>query len=253
VFGFFNHRRKQECPVNEEIRVWIENTFIWLIKKLGEEKIKNVRTLLPIEDHFPVKSDDTTQIVNSVLKTVATQMDVDPEQIIIDFYQEEPLELKGDFGYTLFSQPDPEESYSAGLYQGKDENGHYLISIEKNQLKELDKLIATLAHEIAHIKILGEGLLEKNDEHLTDILTVFYGLGIFNANTSFKFYKQTDSWGFTKQGYLSQQEWGYALAIYAYIRNEKSPLWLKFLSKSVYSDYCKSEAFIYENTDKVLV
>lgn len=253
MFKFFNNRRKQECPVDEEIRIWIENTFIWLIKKLGEEKIKNCRTLLPIEDHFPVKSNDATQIVNTVLKVVATQMDVDPKQIVMDFYQEEPLELKGDFGYTIFTQQEPEDSHSAGLYQGKDENGQYLISIEKNQLKELDKLVATLAHEIAHIKILGEGLLEKNDEYLTDILTAFYGLGIFNANTSFKFYKHTDSWGFSSQGYLSQQEWGYALALYAYIRNEVNPHWPKFLSKNIYSYYRKSEIFIYQNRDKVLV
>src|SRR5690606_37390057 len=208
---------QNNCPIPEETRIWMEDAFIWQIKKFGEEKILGIKTLLPIKEDFLLQSNNNEHAAYEVLSIVAKQMDVNPDVIKMDFYTEELLELKGDMGFTLFGQQYEDESYSSGLYKGKDSDGKYSISIETGQLKELEKLVATIAHEIAHIKILGEGLLKDNDEYLTDLVTVFFGLGIFSANTAFKFYSQTDRWAYSKQGYLSQQEWGYALALYAYI------------------------------------
>jgi hypothetical protein len=51
-----------------------------------------------------------------------------------------------------------------------------------------------LAHEFSHIKLLGENRMQENHEHLTDLFTVVFGLGIFNANASFKEIKTADSW-----------------------------------------------------------
>jgi hypothetical protein len=110
---------------------------------------------------------------------------------------------------------------------------------------------ATLAHEFAHIKILGEGRLDVNDESLTDLTTVVFGLGIFNAYSSYRFSKGFDGWSQSSTGYLTQQEWGYALALYAYYREEKEPAWIKFCNKNIQSDFRKSELFVYANVDKV--
>lgn len=252
MFSFFN-KKKNACPIPEDIRIWMENALIWLINQFGEKKILSIKTLLPSQEDFPIQFNATEQMAYDILTVVAKQMDVDPRSIKLDFYNEQLLEIKSNIGHTLYGQQYEDENYSSGLYKGKNNDNKFSIAIEIGQLKDTDKLVATLAHEIAHIKILGEGRLKENDEYLTDLVTVFFGLGIFNANTAFQFYTSSDKWGYSKQGYLTQKEWGYALALYAYIRKEKKPDWIKYLTLNIQSDFKKSEAYIYDNTDKVLV
>jgi hypothetical protein len=252
MFGFFK-KDNNACPLSEETRVWLENSLIWLINQFGEQKLLSVTTLLPTQEHFPVKFDGTEQMARDIMAIVARQMDVDANGISLDFYNQQLLEITGDGGFTLYGQPYEDESYSAGQYAGKDENNKFSIAIELGQLKKPEDLVATFAHEIAHIKLLGEGRMEENHEDLTDLVTVFFGLGVFNANSAFRFHSDANKWSYSKQGYLPQQEWAYALALYAYIRQEKNPAWIKFLSKNIQSDFKKSEAYIYDNTDKVLM
>jgi hypothetical protein len=66
--------------------------------------------------------------------------------------------------------------------------------------------------------VLGENRIKINNEPLTDSTTVFFGLGLFNANEAFKTFKDFKSYGWSTQGYLSQTQWGYALALFAHIR-----------------------------------
>jgi hypothetical protein len=172
MFGFFKNK-KNDCPIPDNIRIWMENALIWLINQFGEEKILTVKTLLPEQEHFPVQFNGTEQMAYDVLAIIAQQMDVDTNRINLDFYNEQLLEIKGGGGNTLYGQQYEDENYSSGLYGGKGADGKFSIAIEINQLKEPDKLIATLAHEIAHIRILGDGRLKENDEYLTDLVTVF--------------------------------------------------------------------------------
>lgn len=82
---------------------------------------------------------------------------------------------------------------------------------------------------------------------------VVFGLGIFNANSAYKEWKSFDSYGHNSIGYLKQREWGYALALYAFFRQEENPDWIKFLTPNIKSDVKKSLDFIYANTDKVFI
>lgn len=253
MFGLFKNKNP-ECPIPEDIRIWMENSFIWLINQFGEQKIIGIKLLLPAKEDFPINFNGSEDVAYNSLRIVAKQMEVNADNIVLSFYNDNILETEGGMGHTLFSQQYEDQRYSSGLYSGKGLDGKFSISIERGQLKEPDKLIATLAHEISHIKILGEGRLKENDEYLTDLVTVFFGLGVFTANSSFKFYSQYDRWGYSKQGYLTQQEWGYALALFAYIRREeKNPAWIKFLSPNIQSDFKKSQQYINYNKDKVLV
>jgi len=54
-------------------------------------------------------------------------------------------------------------------------------------------------------------------EPLTDLLTVFLGFGVFTANAAFRIEQHQDGrsqgWSARRQGYLSEEEFGYALAV----------------------------------------
>jgi hypothetical protein len=255
MFGLFSKKNSNECPIEPEMRLWMENSFLWLATQFGHDNIATKPILLPTQEHFPIRYDGSQESLVKSAEIVARQMELDINEINVDTYDQNIQEISGDFGHRIWTEidKDSDEKLSAGLYFGKNDQGKYDIFIEKSNLSDGENLIATLAHEFSHIKILGEQRLDFNDEQLTDLTPVVFGLGIFNANSSFKEHKSLDGYGHKSIGYLNQREWGYALALYAFFKQEESPDWIKFLTPNIRSDYKRSMDFILANTDKVFI
>lgn len=253
MFGLFSNKDNCECPIDGRFRLWMENAFLWLIHQFGHENIISKPILLPTPEDFPVEYNGSKESMIKTAEIIAKQMEIDINSVVLENYQQNIQEFGGDMGYKIFTQVDKEsdEKLSAGLYFDKNEEGKYEILIETKNLNEPENLVATIAHEFSHIKILGEKRLDFNDEALTDLNTVVFGLGIFNANSAFKEHKTFYSYGHRSIGYLKQREWGYALALYSYYRKEQNPEWIQFLTSNIKSDFKKSRNFINANTDKV--
>lgn len=253
MFGLFSRKQDNECPIDAEMRIWMENAFLWLAGQFGQENIVTKQMLLPTPECFPIWYDGSKQSLIKTAELVARQMEINIEEISLDIYEQNIQKFTGDFGHRIWTEvdKDSDEKLSAGLYFDKNDEGKYDILIEKKNLTDPENLVATLAHEFSHIKLLGENRLDLNDESLTDLTTVVFGLGIFNANSSFKEHKSFDGYGHNTIGYLKQREWGYALALYSFYRNEKNPDWVKFLTPNLKSDFRKSMDFIHVNIDKV--
>jgi hypothetical protein len=103
-------------------------------------------------------------------------------------------------------------------------------------------IVGVIAHELSHGRLLGEGRMnpaEKDMEPLTDLATVFFGLGVFGANVYYYWGSQTvGNWNVTRwgrMGYLNQKDWGYALGMYAAMRGESKPDWMKHLRPDIRS------------------
>ena len=255
MFGLFSKKQNNECPIDTEMRLWMENAFLWLAGQFGQDNIATKQMLLPTPECFPIRYDGSKQSLLKTAEIVAGQMEINIKEISLDIYEQNIQEFTGDFGHRVWTEvdKDSDEKLSAGLYFDKNDEGKYDILIEKKNLNDPENLVATLAHEFSHIKLLGEKRLDLNDESLTDLTTVAFGLGIFNANSSFKEHKSFDSYGHNSIGYLKQREWGYALALYSFYRNEEKPDWVEFLTPNLKADFRKSMDFILANTDKVFL
>jgi hypothetical protein len=245
--------KHDDCPVSENNRLWLEDAFLFLLDLFGKENTQQRKVLIPHYSDFPVRYDGTEQSAQETMKVVATQMEVPFDSIDLDFYddREHKVSAGGAYGRSIYLGLAEGEKYAGGLYFGRTENGKYEIWLNRSKLSEPESMVATLAHEIAHIKLLGEKRLEENDEHLTDLTTVVFGLGIFNANEAFQTFTKIDSYGWRSGGYLSQVQWGYALALFAHIRDEKSPAWTNHLSPNVKSDFIQGQSFIETNPELV--
>jgi hypothetical protein len=85
-------------------------------------------------------------------------------------------------------------------------------------------------------------------EPMTDLVTVYLGLGIFTANASCRFTKFRDErregWSFGRYGYLSEEVYGYALAVFAKERGETDPAWASHLSTNVRTYFRRSAAWL---------
>ncbi len=69
------------------------------------------------------------------------------------------------------------------------------------------------------------------EEFATDLAVVFFGFGVFGGNPSFQFNQTRDDgqgtqgWSIDRIGYLTQNEWGLALAIRAALtEDDMAPL-----------------------------
>lgn len=256
MFGLFSKKNNNECPIDYEMRLWMENSFLWLATQFGHDNIATKPMLLPTPEHFPIRYDGSKESLTKTAEIIAQQMEIDITEINLDTYKQNIQEFSGDFGHRIWTEigKESDEKLAAGLYFEKNEQGKYDIFIEENNLSSGENLVATLAHEFSHIKILGEKRLEFNDEELTDLTPVVFGLGIFNANSSFKEHKSFDGgYGHNSIGYLKQREWGYALALYSYFRQEENSEWIKYLTPNLKSDFKKSMDFIKANKDKVFI
>ena len=125
-----------------------------------------------------------------------------------------------------------------------------IITIAKSGLHDPMSLVGTMAHELAHKRLLGEGRImreEFDNELLTDLTTVFFGLGIFQANSNRPLIRSDELWqgtGFVRPEYMTPPMYGYALAHLAWFRGEQSPNWARHLHLNARPDFNQGLRFL---------
>lgn len=207
---------------------WIERSMDWFVAEFGRQRLHD-EVVLPTDDFFPGIYRGSRDDVRTVLERLCKHMDIDPARVDLehDGADEDP-------GLSAHMPINTEWSGAAGHHRMRD--GRSVIGIRDAQAKQPMALVATIAHELGHVLLLGDGRIsrEREDhEPLTDLLTVFFGLGIFTANSAFDFgredrgqYRYTRH---TRLGYLTEPMYGYALARYAWLRGEADPAWSRYL------------------------
>ena len=249
MFGLFKSNRTNE-PLDFESRKYFEQNLLWLNQEFPNPDIEQRIILTPTETHFPLDWNGSEATALKAIKIVSEHMQIAFDELNVDFFDSGIQEI--DMGNnTLFLENDPDSQNAAGLYFNQKENDKFSIAFDKRYLNLPESLIATIAHELSHVKLHGEKRLEDNDELLVDLTTVFFGFGIFNANSCFKFHQSMDRWEYNQLGYLKQQEWAYAIALMAFIRNEDNPEWSEYLDKTIKKDFEKSLSYMIENENEI--
>src|SRR5436309_5662449 len=154
------------------------------------------------------------------MERVCGYMGIDPARICLGFYSEEEPDLGEGFRREGYRQG------TAGLHRGGERPE---IWIETSRLDDPLALVATLAHELGHVHLISDGRVsrdEKDHEPLTDLLTVYFGLGVIRANSYLREKRkeglQYTTWSLSLSGYRLAPAYGYALALFARARGESN-------------------------------
>ena len=225
----------QKCPVEGEDKLWLEQSMEWLLEEFGADAFRRVTVVLPTDEFFPDSYSAGEDDARALVDRVCAYMSVNPELIELEFFEDESREARRDFVFAEGSSEGP-----TGHYQKRRDK--FVVSLESSQLTDPMCLVGTIAHELGHVRLLGEGRVHgrfEDHEPLTDLLTVFFGLGIFTANSAFSFDASSHGWQAQRRGYLDEEMFGYALALFALMRGERNPAWSKYLEGSV-STYFKN-------------
>jgi hypothetical protein len=213
-----------KCPVGPQEQVWMEGSMAWLAAEFGRE-VLNRDPVLPNAEFFPGPYTGSDADIRTLVAQICGYLDVAPNRLTIEI---EPDDGEGVMVAEL--RLAHESRSAAGHYRR--ENGHPVIAIDQRQATRPTSLVATIAHELGHVRLLDEQriTIDRSDhEPLTDLLTVYFGLGIFTANSAFNFNQNSQGWSSSRLGYLSEHMLGYALACYAHLRGETNPAWARHL------------------------
>jgi hypothetical protein len=220
--------RQADCPVRQVERDWIDRSMDWMVDEFGADRLHGL-VVLPTDDYFPGTYRGTREDVRSVLARLCAHMRIDPSRIDLEHDEsDDNPELEAYVPITMSG------SGAAGHHRVRD--GRSVIGIRDDLAARPMALVATIAHELGHVLLLADGRVSvrrQDHEPLTDLLTVFFGLGIFTANAALDHSRDVrGAYGYTRTsrlGYLTEPMYGYGLARYAWLRGERDPRWARHL------------------------
>ncbi|HVU95233.1 MAG TPA: hypothetical protein VHE34_08420 [Puia sp.] len=242
MLGLFKKDSAPQSPLKDHRRQWVESSFQWLTTVFDRQAILHRKVLVPHYSHFPIRYNGDPQTATDTLDIVAAQMEISTTDLELNIY---------DDSYNQLSTGSPTGARLAVVTEGEppadepwptvDETGKYPITLKKSRLQNPELLVATLARDLAKIKLSGEARITRPDAPLTDLTTLIFGLGVFNANAAFMSQNLRTT---GENARMTQMEWGYGLALFAHLRNEKKPAWTEHLVKNIRSDFQKSEQYL---------
>ena len=249
-------------PVEDRERQWIEKMLSWCVEQFGREA-SDAEVLTPTPSFFPGTYQGTPQDVLDLVDLVRAHLRIDPTEIEFVLYEgrppvrpsppapSTPSDPPGLPGSSALPGPSarltprpapPARPAPAGTSSGggsKTVAGHYsirngigVLAVGLDNAPDPRRVVAVAAHELCHHKLLYRGPAtadEGDHEPLTDLATVFFGLGVFTANAAYSFSQGAGGWRRQQLGYINQPMFGYALARVARLRGERDPAWARHL------------------------
>ncbi|MBT9554706.1 MAG: hypothetical protein IV100_01700 [Myxococcales bacterium] len=127
--------------------------------------------------------------------------------------------LDGTTGHTMGHRG------AAGLFYGI-QDGRAVFGVDLRQLSNVDGVVGTMAHEVAHAWRAHHGLVQEDralEEELTDLTTVYLGFGVLTANAAYLARSSTQgflgsAWSVSTGGYLGHDALAYLLAVQSVLR-----------------------------------
>jgi hypothetical protein len=185
---------------------------------------------------------------------MCTFMLLDPATLNLHFYSS-ALSHKRDSQYA----GEQHSSGPAGLYVDLKNQQKRVIALAEEGLLQPAQLAATICHELAHVHLLGNGRLKQDEEDgepLTDLLTVYFGAGIFTANSVFQFTQWQSGtrigWHASTRGSLSEQVYSYALASFAWFRGDTKAPWQRHLRQNIEYYFSDALHFLVTTSDTTI-
>lgn len=224
-----------DCPVDAEAQQWTESSIRWFLGQFGTSVIYRDPVLPTAGFLSGTGYQASAGEIEELVARLCELMLVDPGSFTLELFD-------GGAGEDVITASG--KSRAVGHFRMT--GGRLAISLDQREASDPAHLTAIAVHELCHLRLLGEGRIRKgrsDGERLTDLLTVYFGFGIFTTNAAMRFTRTERGFtivsrgllddrtlnaashneGYRRLGYLSSAEFGYALACYCWVRGETEP------------------------------
>lgn len=261
MFGLFSRKTYQPTLTLED-KDWVERNIIWFIEVFGLARLKEEPFISPTIDNFPYSDPRDTQQFQKLFEQLCKYWDLNPNEITVKFFDDFKSKQ-----WTEWVRPQNKFTEPGGVYNQvyTTDEKRFVIQLAKSNLNHSQLLVSVIAHELAHVKLLGGNYINANDpdmEPLTDLASIFFGFGVFVANSV----QTTDIYWISRSGYLPNQLISYANALICYItgcdvkkyvtllNSNTRDLFQKdfeFLSKTHDTELTEDKVIAYESTFRI--
>lgn len=208
-------------PVDSMGKVWVEGRLRWLLDEFGDEPFLARPPAMPTTADFPELRGGST--LQALYERICERVGIDPARVPLRVAQEKKrLGLVNGSGHEMGGE---------AAHYAIDEDGEHIL-MQSSELADPISLIGTLAHELSHARLLGEGRVhggELDHELLTDLCATFHGFGLFLANQPRAWLSDCGTWPDSKlvrPAYMTVNLYAWALTHRAMLANEREPTWL---------------------------
>jgi len=223
---------KPPLPVRE--KAWTEVRMGWLARQFGINRLRDAEVVLHDDRWLREDYAGTAGDARRFLDHLAGFMQTDPSSIQFKVGEDE-----GECGDACQRQPG-------------------VLCLSEGQLADLPRLAAVLSRELAVQMLANHGLLQsdRDAEWVADLLPLYLGLGVFTANAALS--EGTEAQGrhgrcaTRRHGCLNPCMIGYALALFAWVRDERSPEWGKFLLPEAADMLASGLRYLHATKDSLL-
>src|SRR5215831_3624294 len=229
-----------ECPVDAASQGWIESSLCWFANEFGTAVLRREAVLPTAGFLSDVNYSASPEQIEFLIEELCALMLVNRNLIRLELFdgssEKKEAEKSG-------------KSRIVGHFRM--EEGRAIIALDRSESADPKLLTAIAVHELCHLRLQGENRinhLRPDSERLTDLLTVYFGFGIFSTNAAMRFARSERGWtvipqgqlddrtlnaarneGYRRLGYLSSPEFGYALSCYCWLRRETDPRWARYV------------------------
>jgi hypothetical protein len=248
--------RRKSSPLEKEEEEWIISCWEWLLRRLNDlDAFRQFPLVLPTGDFFPPTKQTGHARARHIFRSVARLTGTEHWGYVLVPQEGDVNPVLGPMAVVQNTPSGP-----AGTFSIPDD-ASIRITYNPALILQPGELIATFAHEIAHallhtVPFDAPGGPEF-EEYATDVTVAFRGFGIFGANHAFHFSQFSDmatgtqGWSSQRAGYLTETQWGFCLAIFLYLRDEKPDVALKWLKPGPAATLQKSLRYFHANPDRL--
>lgn len=247
MFGLFNKKNYQPT-VTPEDKDWVEKNIIWFIECFGLDGLNARPFIAPTTENFPYTDLKDMAQFQKLFEQLCGYWDINPDEIVVKFFDDFKSKQ-----WTEWIRPRSKFNEPGGLYTQlyTTDQKRFRIQLAKSNLDHPQLLIAVIAHELAHVKLLGGNYINRNEadmEPLTDLATIFFGFGVFVANSV----QTTDIYWISRAGYLPPQVISYANALICYITHHDAKNYVTLLNRNTSDLFKKDFEFLIKTHDTEL-
>jgi hypothetical protein len=244
--------RRAAAFLDPEAERWHLETWAWFLARFGGRADLDLSPIvLPSSHFFPASETKGHARALHIMDCVKEHARMSGWPCRLESQTERPELRVGDVTALNLDHT----NFPAGTFALS--GNEAVVTYDPGSVSDPMKLIATLAHELAHYKLsnVAEDPPGGEDAHepATDLLTIYLGFGIFGANSAFNFNQHQDAvsqgWSWSRLGYLSEREWIFALAVFLTLKHEPAQQLHRYLKDHLIADLGKAMRYLEEKPE----
>jgi hypothetical protein len=247
MFGLFKRKENLRPHLSSADKDWVENNFIWFIEVFGLDRLKAQPFIIPSIGNFPYKNLHDSVQFELLYQQLCKYWDVNPDEIVVKFFDDVRSKQWSNLA-PIGTHNEPGGTYHQ-LYTTDEKR--FIIRLANSNLDNLQLAVTIVSHELGHVKLLGGKFIESNHpgmEPLTDLASIFFGFGIFVANTVIT----GDMNWIGHFGYLSNEVISYTNALICYCTGNNANDYKSLLNNNTRRLFEEDFEFLVTTNDTLL-